>query len=238
MTAMWKRGVGWFGALAILAGAVGCAPEGAVDEDGDSTSDEVRAATALVGSWEGGGTIYRTLTFAARTAAGQQYEAARYVTCVRAPCDPVAERGTYTATSTRIRLTSGGATTTYRYVLAGDVLTLTDGRGGRDTLHRTPRSSCALRCASGSHCELRPVECVRAPCEPVPTCVADAAGACRVDADCRATADYCGGCNCRALTASERVPVCTGSTTMCFADPCLGATARCNPTSHRCELAR
>lgn len=37
-----------------------------------------------------------------------------------------------------------------------------------------------VRCASGSHCELVQVQCVRAPCDPVPQCVADGdAGAAR-----------------------------------------------------------
>ncbi len=34
-------------------------------------------------------------------------------------------------------------------------------------------AQCEQHCRSGSHCELMAVQCVRAPCEPVPQCVPD-----------------------------------------------------------------
>lgn len=50
---------------------------------------------------------------------------------------------------------------------------------------------------------------------------------CSADSDCRAVADYCTGCDCRALGPGETLPACTGPGVQCFADPCMGKTAAC-----------
>lgn len=40
-----------------------------------------------------------------------------------------------------------------------------------------PLPSCkTVKCSSGYHCELKPVQCIRAPCPEQPQCVADSAG--------------------------------------------------------------
>jgi hypothetical protein len=48
------------------------------------------------------------------------------------------------------------------------------------------------------------------------------AGACTRDADCRLEADYCTGCDCRALAAGEKLPPCPGPGVACLRDPCSG----------------
>lgn len=62
-------------------------------------------------------------------------------------------------------------------------------------------------------------------------CVADpaapAASSCATDADCRTFADYCTGCDCRALSYSDADPFCSGPGVRCFADPCMGRAAVC-----------
>jgi hypothetical protein len=58
---------------------------------------------------------------------------------------------------------------------------------------------------------------------------------CRTDGDCRATADYCTGCDCRALGPGENLPACPGPGVRCFADPCGNAVARCR--NNRCVAA-
>jgi hypothetical protein len=44
-------------------------------------------------------------------------------------------------------------------------------------------SDCALPCEAGTHCELVQVQCIQAPCPPLPQCVADAADGGSVDCD-------------------------------------------------------
>jgi hypothetical protein len=63
-------------------------------------------------------------------------------------------------------------------------------------------------------------------------CVADkpthGPSSCRSDADCRLFADYCTGCDCRALSTKESDPTCPGpSAVRCLADPCATLTAVC-----------
>jgi hypothetical protein len=68
---------------------------------------------------------------------------------------------------------------------------------------------------------------------PTPPPVADASAsdsggaACSSDKDCRLVADYCTGCDCRALGSAEPDPVCTGPGVQCFADACLNKTPAC-----------
>jgi hypothetical protein len=50
---------------------------------------------------------------------------------------------------------------------------------------------------------------------------------CTTDADCRLVSDYCDGCACRALAASEQPPKCQGTTVQCFVDPCQRHRAAC-----------
>ncbi len=107
--------------------------------------------------------------------------------------------------------------------------------------------SCALvRCASGTHCEVKKhkASCVADACGPntklcmigyhydntpgVCGCVADAPAAeCKTDANCRLEDDYCTGCDCRALAPTETIAACTGPGVRCFAEPCMNKTAAC-----------
>ena len=52
-------------------------------------------------------------------------------------------------------------------------------------------------------------------------------GACTGDADCRVEADYCTGCDCRALATNQSLPPCSGPGVRCLVDPCNGKRARC-----------
>src|SRR5262249_39640315 len=56
----------------------------------------------------------------------------------------------------------------------------------------------AVRCAAGTHCVAK---------DGSASCVADAGG-CATDADCKAVADYCGGCSCLALGVKDPAPEC------------------------------
>lgn len=59
--------------------------------------------------------------------------------------------------------------------------------------------------------------------------------ACRSDADCRTFSDYCTGCDCRALSTTERDPVCPGPGVQCLIDPCDSKQAVCR--AGQCQIA-
>jgi hypothetical protein len=61
--------------------------------------------------------------------------------------------------------------------------------------------------------------CTQQICEPTTPCTGPA--------DCRLEADYCTGCNCRALSPGEKLPACAGPGVQCFADPCGGKAPIC-----------
>jgi hypothetical protein len=89
-------------------------------------------------------------------------------------------------------------------------------------------------CASGEVCTTEDGVCngcgAGGFCPPVcyGTCRLAAAGTgCNADSDCRLAADYCHGCDCRALGPGAKVPACNGPGVSCFADACLNKTARC-----------
>lgn len=63
-----------------------------------------------------------------------------------------------------------------------------------------------------------------------------ASAACAADSDCRAVADYCTGCDCRALGPGQTLPACTGPGVQCFADPCMGKTALC--VNGSCQISK
>jgi hypothetical protein len=60
------------------------------------------------------------------------------------------------------------------------------------------------------------------------------AATCKTDSDCRTVADYCTGCDCRALATGAPDPTCTGPGVRCLVDPCLNKTAVCQ--SGRCAI--
>lgn len=63
--------------------------------------------------------------------------------------------------------------------------------------------------------------CTQEICSPAP------APLCATDTDCQVVADYCTGCDCRALASGESLPVCDGPGVRCFADPCMNHVAAC-----------
>ena len=52
-------------------------------------------------------------------------------------------------------------------------------------------------------------------------------GPCVDDGDCRLEADYCTGCDCRALAPGQSVPPCSGPGVRCLVDPCSTKAAKC-----------
>jgi hypothetical protein len=86
---------------------------------------------------------------------------------------------------------------------------------------------CALvRCRAGTQCEVQQGHAV---CVPMP-----AEAECKSDKECRAFSNYCDGCECLPLSASEPDPVCKGTPVACLVDPCRDAEARC--VRGRCVL--
>ena len=60
-------------------------------------------------------------------------------------------------------------------------------------------------------------------------------GACTTNGDCRLFDDYCGGCNCRALSRDQPNPTCATNPVACVVQPCLNKMAAC--VAGRCEVA-
>ena len=76
------------------------------------------------------------------------------------------------------------------------------------------------------------------------TCAAPGAGCtkqlcsapvCEKDSDCEPVADYCTGCDCRALTKGTSAPACPGPGVRCLVDPCLNKVSTC--VNRQCVLA-
>jgi hypothetical protein len=80
-----------------------------------------------------------------------------------------------------------------------------------------------VACMVGYHWDSTPGVC---------KCVAD--GTCASDSDCTIADDYCGGCACDALGPGQSAKTCSNPVN-CFAEPCAGKVAWCNPVSHKCE---
>ncbi len=73
--------------------------------------------------------------------------------------------------------------------------------------------------------------CVALACDVPPPPEVD----CTTDADCHLAADYCSGCDCRALGSKVGLPACPNTPVACFADPCMQKTAVC--VNGQCSVA-
>ncbi len=155
-----------FASLALaLAGSialVGCAV--APDSSSDSESTTTAAAElssfgkALVGSFTRAPGATGRLSTLTLDAAGT-YTASVQVTCIKAPCNDVAESGKWTTDGTHLRLTPKGSTVTtvlgVKLLDKNFLLELTTSTGAVEDLRRVP-ATCggigALTCASGLQC--------------------------------------------------------------------------------------
>jgi hypothetical protein len=89
-------------------------------------------------------------------------------------------------------------------------------------------------CATGEVCTTEDGVCLAPPgCTTAGGCPAVCygncrpGGACMTDADCRLEADYCTGCDCRALATGQMLAPCPGPGVRCLRDPCSDAKAAC-----------
>jgi hypothetical protein len=87
----------------------------------------------------------------------------------------------------------------------------------------------AARCAAGMVCCNSSCGICTGPNEGCTKqiCVPPAGAACMTDADCRVEADYCTGCDCRALATGQSLPPCAGPGVRCLRDPCSDKHAAC-----------
>lgn len=113
------------------------------------------------------------------------------VQCVRAPCPPIAHCEPIAPEPVDAAAPTTCAATT---CLTGTVCI--DTPDGAECV--VPK--CTAKCSAGQHCELQQVQCIRAPCYPVPTCVDDV--------------NACSRVRCKAGTHCELVEV------QCIKAPC------------------
>ena len=76
--------------------------------------------------------------------------------------------------------------------------------------------------ANCGNCAPKGAACIAIACEPPST------WACNSDADCQISADYCTGCDCRALGPGGTVSTCPSGGVQCLMDPCASKVARCS----------
>jgi hypothetical protein len=118
--------------------------------------------------------------------------------------------------------------------------------GGGELSIRKPCSSSSL-CGSDGVCTTEQGVCNPPPgCDPGSVCPAVCYGTCQpprvipgrcqTDADCRTFSDYCTGCDCRALAAGQKPPVCSDQGVQCYVDPCRDQEAFCS--AGRCQVRR
>lgn len=238
----------WISAAALCAvGLWGCSAE--PDASADPTSDydtadtqEQRAASweRLVGAWRSTRAGQYTWLVFGRAAedTGHSYFGMRVVTCVRAPCNPVREDGSYTAGTVLLTLRSGSATQRLRYRLAGDDLTVLSGE----------REIAWLRRAD-SYCT-QPVDC-RDQGLAQPRCIGSwvcSANACAYNCG---RPDPCATTRCPAgqhCTAPADAPMCvpdvpgpTCATILCAPNTrcqTVDGRARCVPVTDPCATVR
>jgi hypothetical protein len=104
-----------------------------------------------------------------------------------------------------------------------------------------PQARCntSSQCGAGERCSTERGECLSCSddrgvicpavcfgtCEPKDAPLP--AGACKADSDCKLAADYCGGCNCRAVGGGAGAAPACMNPVQCFADPCTNQRAVC-----------
>jgi hypothetical protein len=97
-------------------------------------------------------------------------------------------------------------------------------------------SCAAVLCAAGTRCELKPVQCIRAPCPAQPTCVPSAEAdvcatvRCKAGTHCEAKEVQCIRAPCPPI--AECVP--DGAGTPCGKNTCTGDTFCCNASCGTC----
>ena len=64
----------------------------------------------------------------------------------------------------------------------------------QDEIRRDPCAT--VRCAAGTHCEAKQVQCIRAPCPPIAECVPDASGGTPCGKNTCAAGTFCCNASC------------------------------------------
>lgn len=122
-------------AAPVDSGLEGEDPGAADYESADTEEARVASWERVRGAWvrSGGFSAYTALVFTSETSgSARKYFGDRAVQCVRAPCDPVRENGTYTVGSTQITFRPSGASAVrVRYALSNEGNTLTLNPGTR-----------------------------------------------------------------------------------------------------------
>ena len=130
---------------------VGCGGGEVIGNDMGTDADDLTAPQKVLGSWKATDGTLLGLTLA-KEGTAKKFVGEQQVWCLRAPCHPVHLSGTWTAAGDRVTLTENGNKHSYRFAIAGDVMTLKDYTTRQAVGHLSKASTW---CAQTADCELQ-----------------------------------------------------------------------------------
>ncbi len=150
--------------LGLVAGCSGVAPV-EEQETATETSEDALVTKKLVGNYTYGNEGWLQ---SLNLNADGSFTGSQIVTCIKAPCNPIAISGKWSTLLGYLRLTQGSTSQSYSYTLKGDDLRLYRNQSLYAHVIKSTIDACSVvRCASGTKCEVQgdgTAKCVKTSC--------------------------------------------------------------------------